>query len=83
MKELKETGQYALNALISAGAYCAQVSVSSGETEEFNVDAGEFSLIRSVFSSGISIKAIKDKKRVRRESISWTENRLTPPLPSA
>lgn len=63
MEKLKNIGQYALDALKAAGADDAQVSVSSGEAEEFNVDAGEFSLIRSVFSSGISMKAIKDKKK--------------------
>lgn len=63
MEHLKKIGQYALDALKAAGADDAQVSVSSGEAEEFNVDAGEFSLIRSVFSSGISMKAIKDKKK--------------------
>ena len=63
MEELIKTGRFALDALKAAGAQEAQVSVSGGETEEFNVDAGEFSLIRSVFSSGISMKAIKDKKK--------------------
>lgn len=63
MKNLIQTAEYALSALKTAGADDAQVSVSEGEVEEFNVEAGEFSLIRSVFSSGISIKVIKDKKK--------------------
>lgn len=63
MENLKKAASYALEALLKAGADKAQVSVSSGESEEFNVDAGEFSLIRSVFSSGISVKAIKDGKK--------------------
>ena len=66
MKNLIQTAEYALSALKTAGADDAQVSVSEGEVEEFNVEAGEFSLIRSVFSSGISIKVIKDKKHLLR-----------------
>lgn len=63
MENLKQTAEYTLSALKAAGADDAQVSVSEGRTEEFNVDADEFSLIRSVFSSGISMKAIKNKKK--------------------
>ncbi len=76
MEKLKKAAEYAISALLKAGADKAQVSVSSGEKEEFNVDAGEFSLIRSMFSSGIAVKAIKDGKkgiasvnRLDRESI--------------
>lgn len=63
MENLKKTAQYILNSLISSGADMAQVSVSEGKVEEFNVDAGEFSLIRSVFNSGASMKVIKDMKK--------------------
>lgn len=63
MEELKQAGEYALKALKNAGADSAQVSVAKGNVEEFNVEAGEFSLIRSVFSSSISMKAIKDNKK--------------------
>ena len=63
MEKLKETALYALDMLRQAGADDAQVSVAKGEVEEFNVDSGEFSLIRSVFSSSISLKAIKDSKK--------------------
>ncbi|MCH5198622.1 MAG: TldD/PmbA family protein [Oscillospiraceae bacterium] len=63
MEKLKEIALYALDRLKEEGADEAQSSVSEGRTEEFNVDAGEFSLIRSVFSSSISLKAIKDRKK--------------------
>lgn len=63
MEMLKKAAEYALASLVKAGADKAQVSVSSGDSEEFNVDAGEFSLIRSVFSSGIAVKAVKDGKK--------------------
>ena len=63
MEKLKETARYALEKLKEAGADKAQVGVTEGLVEEFNVDAGEFSLIRSVFSSSIGMKAIKDQKK--------------------
>lgn len=63
MDNLKKAAQYILDSLVSAGGDMAQVSVSEGRVEEFNVDAGEFSLIRSVFNSGASMKVIKDMKK--------------------
>ena len=63
MEKLKATALYAIEMLKKEGADDAQASAAEGRTEEFNVDAGEFSLIRSVFSSSIAMKAIKDKKK--------------------
>lgn len=63
MENLKEVAKYTLDALISGGADLAQVSVSEGKIEEFNVDAGDFSLIRSVFNSGLAAKVIKNKRK--------------------
>ena len=63
MERLKQAARYTLDALKKAGADDAQVSVSEGKTEEFNVDAGEFSLIRSVYSSGASMKIIKNRRK--------------------
>lgn len=63
MENLKKTADYILDSLKNAGADSAQVSVSEGRVEEFNVDAGEFSLIRSVFNSGASMKVIKDMRK--------------------
>ncbi|MBQ3520121.1 MAG: TldD/PmbA family protein [Clostridia bacterium] len=62
MNKLKATAEYVLRALKNAGADHAQCSVSSGKKEEFNIDAGEFSLLRSVFNSGVSMKVLKDGK---------------------
>lgn len=59
---LKETADYVLRALLDAGADYAQCSVSKGKKEEFNIDAGEFSLLRSVFNSGVTMKVLKDGK---------------------
>lgn len=63
MERLKQAARYTLDALKKAGADDAQVSVSEGKTEEFNVDAGEFSLIRSVYSSGASMKIIRNRRK--------------------
>lgn len=63
MENLKKSAQYILCSLIASGGDMAQVSVSEGRVEEFNMDAGEFSLIRSVFNSGASMKVIKDMKK--------------------
>lgn len=63
MDNLKKAAEYILSSLVSSGGDMAQVSVSEGKVEEFNVDAGEFSLIRSVFNSGASMKVIKDMKK--------------------
>ena len=63
MENLKEVAKYTLDALINGGGDLAQVSVSEGKIEEFNVDAGDFSLIRSVFNSGLAAKVIKNKRK--------------------
>lgn len=62
MEKLKQTALYVLDALRNAGADAAQCSVSDGKKEEFNIDAGAFSLLRSVFNSGVSMKVLKDGK---------------------
>ena len=63
MEELKQKAAFALETLKALGADDAQVSVVRGDVEEYTVDAGEFSLIRSVFSQSISMKVIKDHKK--------------------
>lgn len=41
----------------------ALCTVSFSETREFTCDAGEFSLLRTLFDKDISVSAIKDKKK--------------------
>lgn len=62
MENLKQTASYVLEALRNAGADAAQCSVTEGKKEEFNIDAGAFSLLRSVFNSGVNMKVLKDGK---------------------
>ena len=61
--ENREIAQYALEALKKAGADEAQCIVSRGKTDELNVDGGEFSLMRSLLNSSISLKVLKDHRK--------------------
>ena len=59
----QDAAAYALEKLIKAGADKAVCSASSGRKDEFNIEADDFSLLRTVFSNGISLKAIKDNRK--------------------
>lgn len=63
MKTNQEIAIYALEALKKAGADHAQCVVSTGKTDEFNVDGGQFSLMRSLFNSFVVLKALKNGKK--------------------
>ncbi|MBR5233073.1 MAG: TldD/PmbA family protein [Clostridia bacterium] len=63
MSELKEIAQYTLSRLKEYGADEAQCKVQFGVVDEINVDAGEFSLMRSTFDSAVTMKVIKDMKK--------------------
>ncbi|MCL2661832.1 MAG: TldD/PmbA family protein [Oscillospiraceae bacterium] len=54
----QEIAQYALDNLIKAGADKAACTVSCGRKEEFNVEAGKFSLLRTLFDDSLSLKAL-------------------------
>ena len=47
----------------SLGASYAQCTVSEDETREFNVDGGQFSLMRTLFDRGVSITVLKDQRK--------------------
>ena len=59
----RDTAEYGLEALLRAGAEKAQCALSRSRKTELNVEAGELSLMRTTFNSGMSYKAIKDGKR--------------------
>ena len=63
MSKLKEIAQYTLSRLKEYGADEAQCKVKFGIVDEINVDAGEFSLMRSTFDSAVTMKVIKDMKK--------------------
>lgn len=58
-----QAAEYALEALKKAGAQKAAVRAAAGYTEELNAETGEFSLYRTLYTSNLSIKAIKDGKK--------------------
>lgn len=63
MDRLHETARNARSALSSAGAQTAQVTVTETETHEFNVDSGEFTLMRTMSDQTLSMTALKDHKK--------------------
>jgi PmbA protein len=58
----KEAGNYILKALIAAGADKADCNISSTRVDELNIDNGNINLLRSIYTTNITMKAIKDKK---------------------
>ena len=58
-----DVASYTLELLKKAGADAAQCAVSRGGADELNADSGEFSLMRTLFNSSLTIKAIKDGKK--------------------
>lgn len=63
ISNLKEIAQYTLSCLKKHGADAAQCKVGHSVADEINVDAGEFSLMRSTFNNSISMLVIKDMKK--------------------
>jgi len=59
----QEIAIYALDALKKAGADKAACTVSNGRKEEFNVEANKFTLMRTLFDDGLSLKAIKGNRK--------------------
>ena len=53
-----DIAQYALEALVKAGADKASCSVTQGRKEEFNIEANKFSLLRTLFNDSLSLKAL-------------------------
>ena len=56
--KLKNAAGYALKALKDAGAEKAVAIASGGVTTEFNIDGGEFSLMRTIFNEYVSADVI-------------------------
>lgn len=56
--KLRSAAEYALKALKDAGAEKAKATVFGGSTTEFNIDGGEFSLMRTIFNEGLGVDVI-------------------------
>ena len=63
INKLKEIASYALSKAKEMGADDAQCRVRYSVTDEINIDAGEFSLMRSTFDNSLTINVIKDMKK--------------------
>ena len=63
MIDLKELTQRIIDKCMERGADMAKCSASRGETKEFNVDGGKFSLFRTLFSNSIGVTVFKDGKK--------------------
>jgi PmbA protein len=59
----QDIANYALEKLLKAGADKAACSATRGRKDEFNVEANDFSLLRTLFNDGLSLKAIKDGRK--------------------
>lgn len=60
---LTDTAEFALNELRRLGAEKARVGIAKSEKTEFNADGGKFTLMRTTYSSSVSLMAIKDGKK--------------------
>ena len=58
-----DVAAYALEALKKAGADKASVKTSCGRKDEFNIEANEFTLMRTLFNDELSMKAIKGGRK--------------------
>ena len=63
MKNLEMFAQRVLDAAREAGAESAQCVVTESETHEFNMDGGEFSLMRTLFDRSIQLSLLKEKRK--------------------
>ena len=60
---MKDIASYALDALMKAGADKAACTASRSRKDEFNVEANEFSLLRTLFSDSLALKALKGGRK--------------------
>jgi len=60
---LYEIAEYVLDSLKKAGAGKAACSVGRGRKEEFNIEANKFSLLRTLISDSLSIKALYEGRK--------------------
>ena len=63
MERLEKLARRVLDAAKEAGADSAQCVVKESETHEFNMDGGEFSLMRTLFDRSVQLSLIKDRRK--------------------
>ena len=62
-EKLKKAAEFILAEAGKQGADPCQCAVTEKETKEFNVDGGDFSLMRTLFDYSVNITVIKDNKK--------------------
>ena len=62
MKKLEQLAELVLAEAAAAGADSAQCTVMGSETREFNVEGGDFSLMRTLFDSYITLSVLKEHR---------------------
>ena len=60
---MKDIASYALEEMVKAGAEKASCSATQGRTDEYNVEANEFTLLRTLFSDSLTLNFIKDGRK--------------------
>ena len=63
MEKLQSLAELVLRIAEESGADDAQCAVSDAETREFNIDGGEFSLMRTLFDRSVSVTVLKDRRQ--------------------
>ena len=63
MDKLQNLASLILDEAQALGAQDAQCTVAETQTREFNVDGGEFSLMRTLFDRSVSITVLKDHRK--------------------
>jgi len=63
IKEMKDLTEYTLSQLKKAGADKASCFTSKGRKDEFNIEANKFTLLRTVFSDTLRVKAISNGRK--------------------
>ena len=63
MEKLISTARLILDEARRQGADYAQCSVSESEKKEFNVDGGQFSLMRTLFNRNVVITVLKEQRK--------------------
>jgi PmbA protein len=63
MENLNRVAELAISQLKKNGADRAQIEVGAREVHELNVEAGRFTLLRTTFDQGVSLRAIVDQKQ--------------------
>ena len=63
MENIKDLSRFILEEAAANGADMAQCTVRESATKEFNVDGGEFSLMRTLFDRSVSVTVFKEKKQ--------------------